>query len=342
MEEQIENKPPFYLSASKIKTATTCSWQYYSGYELGIPQSGNSGASRGTIVHNLFELICKPKHQHFIKAIWTAGSPEKIPTIKRFIHAQFKKEKIKEAEEVKPIKVKWGKLNNWETVCQMIMTTLKLEFIDKNLENIIDSEYAFDIVNESPKYAVRGFIDRVEKDDSNTLRILDYKSSAKKFKGEDEESNIQAMIYSLVARKVWKNFKKYKASFFFMRFVDDPYQNCEFSESELEGLESYLEYLTNYLEDFNIEKAKSNMANTDVTKSWLCGRGKWVCPYREPMTFYRIYEKEKKKQQKKGVASFLEIEDARKKLEELNKKENLFEIEIISYAGCPAFYTANA
>ena len=276
MEQQITKKP-IYLSASKIKTATTCSWQYYASYELGIPQSGNSGASRGTIVHNLFELISKPKHQHYIKKIWLAGSPEKIPVIKKFINNQFKKEKISKNEQVKPIKIKWGNLNNWDTVCQMIMTTIKLEFIDKALENIIDSEYEFDIINESPRYAIRGFIDRVEKNEQGDLRILDYKSSAKKFKGEDEESNIQAMIYSLVARKTWKNFKKYKASFLFMRFIDEPYQNCEFSESELQGLELYLEYLTNYLEDFDIEKAKSNMAKSDITKSWLCGRGKWVC-----------------------------------------------------------------
>jgi ATP-dependent helicase/DNAse subunit B len=337
MEEQIEKKP-LYLSASKIKTATTCSWQYYASYVLGIPQSGNSGASRGTIVHNLFELISKPKHQHFIKKIWTAGSPEKIPQIKRFLERQFKNEKIIQSEDVKPIKVKWGKLNNWETVCQMIMTTMKLEFIDKSLEHIIDSEYEFNIVNESPRYAIRGFIDRVEKNEAGELRILDYKSSAKKFKGEEQDSNIQAMIYSLVARKTWKNFKKYKASFLFMRFIDDPYQDSEFSEPELQGLESYLEYLTNYLEDFNMEKAKSNLANSDLTKSWLCGRGKWVCPYRDRVTFYRIYKKDQP-ETGKGVASYLKIDEAQKHLEDLNKKEDLFEIKIMNYAGCPAFHS---
>ena len=94
-----------YLSASKIKTATTCSWQYYASYELGVPQKGNSGASRGTVAHNLFELISKPRHQHYIQQIWQAGSPEKIPQIKKFLKKQFSKEKLIETEEVKPIKV---------------------------------------------------------------------------------------------------------------------------------------------------------------------------------------------------------------------------------------------
>jgi ATP-dependent helicase/DNAse subunit B len=325
-----------YLSASKIKTVTTCTWQYYASYELGIPQSGNSGASRGTIAHNLFELISKPKHQHYIKQIWSAGSPDKISAIKRFLEIQFNRENLNKNEEVKPIKIKWGRLNNWETVCQMIMTTLRLEFIDKNLSNIIDSEYEFNLINEKPKYAIRGFIDRVEKEDDNTLRILDYKSSAKKFKGEDEHSNIQAMIYSLVARKIWKNYSSYKASFLFMRFLDEPYQSCQFSDSELEGLESYLEYLSNFLEDFDTEKAKSSLAAQDKEKSWICGRGKWVCPYRNPVTFYRIFEKTKDSKGK-GEGSYLNIQDAEKKLKKLNTPQEKFEIRILDYSGCPAF-----
>ena len=134
--------------------------------------------------------------------------------------------------------------------------------------------------------------------------------------------------------------KKYKASFLFMRFIDEPYQNCEFSESELQGLELYLEYLTNYLEDFDIEKAKSNMAKSDITKSWLCGRGKWVCPYRDPLIFYRIYKKDES-ETGKGTASYLDIADAQRKLDELNQKENLFQIKIMNHWGCPAFHAAN-
>ena len=188
MEEQLKDKP-LYLSASKIKTYSSCSWQYFASYNLKIPQSGNSGASRGTVVHNLFELISKPKHEHYIKKIWLAGNPEKIPAIKKFLEKQFRSEKLNKEEQVKPIKVKYGVKNNWQSVCEMIMTTLKFEFIDTSNQKIIHSEYEFDIVNEKPKYAVRGFIDRLsEEDDGKTLKILDYKSSSKKFKGEDEES----------------------------------------------------------------------------------------------------------------------------------------------------------
>ena len=334
MEEQRLNKKPLYLSASKIKTYASCSWQYYCSYILKIPQSGNSGASRGTVVHNLFELISKPKHQHYIQKIWLAGSPEKVPQIKKFLEIQFKKEKLDKSEQVKPIKAKYGLKNNWESVCEMILTTLKFEFLS-NDEKIIQSEYEFDIVNESPKYAVRGFIDRLsEEKDGKTLKILDYKSSSKKFKGDDEEANIQAMIYSLVARKIWKNYDKYKASFFFMRFPEDPYQHNEFSEKELSGLEYYLEYITNILENINEESAKNNFASIDKEKSWLCGRGKWVCPYKNPLNFYKVKDKTKTGKESE-ISSYLKLEDA----EEACKKNKNFEIENVSYAGCPAFKT---
>jgi ATP-dependent helicase/DNAse subunit B len=332
MEETI--KKINYLSASKIKTLNSCTWQYYCAYELGIPQKSNSGASRGTIVHNLFELISKPKHQHYINKIWVSGSPEKVPQIKKFLINEFKKQKISLTEEVKPIKSKYGKKNNWDTICDMILTTLKHEFIAINHSKIIDSEYEFNIVNENPKYAVRGFIDRVEIENENTIKILDYKSSSKKFSGEDEESNIQAMIYSLVARKIWKNYKNYTASFFFMRFPEDPYQNSEFSKNELDGLEHYLEYISEILENFDIKKAKSSMAAFDNAKSWLCGRGSWVCPYKNALTFFKVFEKNN--DEKKYISSHFELKDAEEKISK-NKKEDVWDIEMVEYTGCPAF-----
>ena len=45
------------LSASRIKTAQTCSWTYWCNYKLKLPDAGNDGSSRGTICHNIFELL---------------------------------------------------------------------------------------------------------------------------------------------------------------------------------------------------------------------------------------------------------------------------------------------
>jgi len=41
------------LSASRIKTAQSCSWLYWSKYKLKLPENGNDGARRGTVCHNV-------------------------------------------------------------------------------------------------------------------------------------------------------------------------------------------------------------------------------------------------------------------------------------------------
>ena len=43
------------LSASRIKLAKQCSWQYWCKYVLKLPESTNEGASRGWIVHLVLE-----------------------------------------------------------------------------------------------------------------------------------------------------------------------------------------------------------------------------------------------------------------------------------------------
>ena len=53
------------LSASKIKTLDNCSWLYHSKYILKVPDISNDGASRGTIVHLIFEVLIKPRHRKY-------------------------------------------------------------------------------------------------------------------------------------------------------------------------------------------------------------------------------------------------------------------------------------
>ena len=57
------------LSASRIKTAQTCSWTYWCNYKLKLPDAGNDGASRGTICHNVFELLGDKHKAEFNKLV---------------------------------------------------------------------------------------------------------------------------------------------------------------------------------------------------------------------------------------------------------------------------------
>ena len=58
------------LSASRIKTAQSCSWIYWSKYKQKLPDTNNDGARRGTVCHNVFEFLSKQKTKtHYNKVV---------------------------------------------------------------------------------------------------------------------------------------------------------------------------------------------------------------------------------------------------------------------------------
>jgi len=328
------NKPTVALSASKIKTLQTCSWLYHCNYEIKLPQGSNDGARRGSCVHEILELLTKNRHKKYIDLIASAEQPCEVKAIEKLMTAKFKKLELEKVEPVKPLSGKVSNETNWDCVWNMLKFTIQKEYLDIGDKKIIHSEYEFDMENESPRYKVRGFIDRLSEEDG-VIEILDFKGSARKFKGDEESSNVQAMIYSLVARKIWKHYKRYRANFFFMRFKKDPYQCNEFSDEELKGFESYLEYVTEIIENFDSKTAVSNMASESKEKSWLCGRGKWQCPYKKPFFFF-VVEDEAGKQLSSHL-SHKEAEEAALKIKD--KKVN---IEMKHYHGCPSWKTLDS
>jgi len=189
----------------------------------------------------------------------------------------------------------------------MILVGLKTDFYGpkKNGKPIaIETEREFEIKNESPKYNIKGFIDKFIEYD-NSILIQDYKSSKGKFEGEEIESNIQGMMYSLVSKKINKD-KKPTAEFIFLRFPDDPKQTVEFSDYQLTGFEHYLEYVNGIVNNYSEEDAKSNFAaDAQMPKKGfkgplLCGFAKvpgqlkkdgskmWHCPYKFGFEYYEI------------------------------------------------------
>ena len=107
------------LSASRIKTAQTCSWTYWCNYKLKLPDAGNDGSSRGTICHNIFELLGDHHRNEFDKivndgTIWNT----------EVVAAQVKKE----AEELAV-----NDPENLELIDEMIVNGLRCDFFgDEN------------------------------------------------------------------------------------------------------------------------------------------------------------------------------------------------------------------
>jgi hypothetical protein len=206
------------LSASRIKTLETCSWVYWNNYHTKVPQSQNDGALRGTICHTIFELLLNKRHLKNYKKIIKKNSIDGDEGVAQLVKKLSAKVKLDES--------------NYKLLNDMILVGLKNDFFGEGGE-IVKPEYDFDITNEKPKYHIKVFIDKPIKI-KKEMHIIDYKSSKYKFRGDDLEANIQAMMYSLASKKLWPKLKPI-IKFLFLRFPKQPIQELCFSDDEIKG-----------------------------------------------------------------------------------------------------------
>lgn len=322
MEEQNlkqENQP---LSASKIKKLEDCSWSYWCTYHLKLPDKSNLGAQLGTICHLIFEVLLNPRHLKSYQRIVKNKSVDADKGCVRLIKKHLDLQKVNTPE-------------NYILLDQMILVGLKSDFFVKGAE-LLGAEYAFEIKNESPNYYIKGFIDKPYRR-GNKVIIDDFKSSKKKFEGEEKDSNLQAMIYSLAAKKIWGEVEP-EVRFIFLRFSDDPMVKLKFNEESLKGLEYYLEYTQQRVNSFTEEDAKKHFAfnQTDVEGfkgKLMCGFAKypgqkkkdgnlmWHCPHKFPYKYYVLKDKDNKTLKSSLENNFKPKTD-----------EKVLELE---YAGCP-------
>src|SRR6478735_2732864 len=91
----MENK--IKISASRLKTFQSCSWQYYCKYVLKLPDTTNNGALMGTECHTVFECLLKPRHKKLYDAVMTAPMTiTNAPSIERHVKAYMKKHSLPE------------------------------------------------------------------------------------------------------------------------------------------------------------------------------------------------------------------------------------------------------
>ena len=302
----MENKEVKILSASRIKTLETCSWVYWNNYHDKVPQTQNEGSLRGTICHTVFELLLNKRHKKHYKNIIENNSINGSKGISKL---------------VKKLSLEVGLAeSHYELLDQMILVGLKEDFFGEN-GKIIESEYEFNIENDKPKYHIRGFMDKPIKI-KKEMHIIDYKSSKYKFRGDELEANVQAMMYSLASRKLWPKLKPI-IKFLFLRFPKKPTQELSFNEEQIKGFEYYLEHIYEYINNFDENSAKSNFAIDSPKNKWMCGIGSWVCPYKSPYDYYVKID-----ENNKIIESSL---DGKFKNTENHK------IEIRKYKGCPKF-----
>lgn len=308
MEKQL--KPKKYLSASRVKTLETCSWVYWCKYHLNLPDPSNEGALRGTVCHLVFELLINPKHKKHFDLITKKDSIKASAAVNRLVIRNLSKSNIHTEE-------------NYTMVDEMILVGLKNDFFGGKGAKIDKPEQEFEITNDSPKYMIKGFMDKpIKYDKKKLVRIIDYKSSKYKFRGDDLESNLQAMMYSLAARTLWPGYKP-TVEFLFLRFPKQPTQELQFTNEQIKGFEGYLEHVSEIIDNFSESSANANFATFSKKNKWMCGIGKWVCPFKNKFEYYALIE------DGKVLKSSLK--------EDLKASSDKQKIEKRTYAGCPKF-----
>ena len=327
--------PEKILSASRIKTFESCSWKYWCNYVLRIPSESNDGARRGNVCHAVFEYLLGKNRTEYVEKIIEAKNIEAVESVSILV----KKLLVKEGADVEA---------NYKICNKFIVTGLRTDFFGEG-GMAEDPEIDFLLSKKSPKYKIRGFIDKaIRFDNEKLIKIVDYKSSKEKFKGEELTANIQAMTYSLAAKKLWPELKKIIVEFVFLKFPRKPLQQVEFSKEELEGFEYMLADVYEKMNSFSEADAHANYAsNKPEPKDGSfggclnCGRGSrykgqlkkdgtpmWHCSYKYDFDYYALVD---------GKGNVL-----KSALTHGNLKEKKG-CKIIKkyYAGCPAHQTFN-
>ena len=170
-----------------------------------------------------------------------------------------------------------------------------------------------------------GFIDKKIKY-KDKIKIVDYKSSKRKFPGKDLEANVQAMAYTLAAKRKWpKSAKNVEVEFLFLKFPRQPSQQITFSKEQLDGFEHYLAYMYKIINSFTKSQAKTNYAKDKMETKFFCKAGKhWKCPYLEPYDYYSLEDEEGNIL--KGAFTEDELKPTKPKQKIVKKR----------YKGCPA------
>lgn len=329
------------LSASRIKTAQSCSWLYWSTYEIKIPDKGNSGSSKGSVSHEVFEFLGDPKNIKEYETIVFHQDAMKSKKVAKMVKKMAKELEVDDEE-------------NMADINRMIVNGLNHDFFGQELGDVIESysekDFDFDVRENDLDYRVKGFIDKLFIYADGTAVIRDFKSSKQVFSGKDLSDNLQDLMYTLAVRRLFPHVKNIHTEFLFLKFdlkANGAIKMPKLSEDELAGFEEQLSDIQYYLDNFTEKTAKENMAaRQDYPKDGsfggpiMCGRAKtkdqlkkdgskmWSCKAKHPLEFWQIKDENGK------VIDSCFFEDEQK----YRKKYPDKNFEVFQYFGCPSWY----
>lgn len=329
------------LSASKIKTLKSCSWQYWCKYVLKLPDKTNSGALIGDTVHIILECLGSSRHKKHYDKVIAKKNIFASKAIKRLVYKHAKRKDLNEESQINDI-------------CAMALNGLMYDFFGKQYgepsQIISEKDFELTVEQEDIQYKVKGFIDKLYIYENISLVLIrDFKTNKKKYEGKEVSDNLQDYIYTLAIRKLYPELKDIKMEFLFLKqdLNDDAVMPMQTkTKYELLGFEHELTGYQKYADSFNEKTAISNMAaNQGMPKDGsfagklLCGFAKepnqlkkdgtpmWYCTYKFGFDYFAIVDKDEKIKK----SAFIKKELLGIKLlegEKIIKKK---------YDGCPCF-----
>jgi hypothetical protein len=329
------------LSASKIKTLKSCSWQYWCKYVLKLPDKTNSGALIGDTVHIILECLGLPRHKKHYDKIVKNKNIFASKAIKKMVYKHIKRKDLNMESDL-------------ENICSMALKGLEYDFFGKNLgeptEVISEKDFEITVEDNEISYKIKGFIDKLFiYGDHGVVLIRDFKTNKKKYEGKEVSDNLQDYMYTLAIQKLYPHLKDIKMEFLFLKQdLNDggvmPMQPK--NKYELMGFEHELTGYQKYADSFVEKTALSNMAaNQGMPKDGsfsgklLCGFAKepnqlkkdgtpmWYCTYKFGFDYYAVVDKDGKIKK----SAFTKKELSKIKLAEGEK------ITKKTYDGCPCF-----
>jgi putative RecB family exonuclease len=106
--------------------------------------------------------------------------------------------------------------------------------VDSNDVLAVEREFNIDV----GRFTLNGYIDVVERDGPDSIRIVDYKSNRQLFTREELDNDIQMSAYGLAARKLWPWAKR--VSFAFEMLRHDVRQPTVRSATEIDDAAGYI------------------------------------------------------------------------------------------------------
>lgn len=339
------------LSASRVGTAKKCSWVYWSKYINKIPDSSNTGASKGSVCHNVFEYLGKDRHKKHYNNILKDNSINGSKAVSKLVEIQA-------SQQDPPVNSK----DEMDMIDEFIVNGLRYDFYGNDGGDLSDSfsEQTFELeINEDGKnYYIYGFIDKLFLYDKGKRAVVrDFKTSKKVYAGSEVTDNLQNLMYCLAVKKLYPNCEDIATEFLFVKFNLEPdmlgndgdgvLKMGSMPLDEIEGFEYHLTDIQSYLNNFDEKDAVSNLAAnqpyaTDGTFTGpvSCGYAKkpgqlkkdgspmWYCNYKFPFDYYVLKDKDG------NLIKSVKEEDEYKLVADKSSGEY---IEKLHYEGCPKF-----